>query len=98
MATFLPSKGWLMVSKAGTVTYDATCDVTATTGPEWADWFGDTADIGLFRYNFNRSSSADTGTWSGSIQFRPLGYRFKLGAYNNCWVNDLCDMDLDEVS
>ncbi|MBD5791203.1 hypothetical protein [Aeromonas hydrophila] len=95
MSTFFPSKGWLMVSKAGTVTYDATCDVTATTGPEWADWFGDTADIGLFRYNFNRSSSADTGTWSGSIQFRPLGYRFKLGAYNNCWVNDLCDMDLE---
>jgi hypothetical protein len=95
MATFLPSKGWLMLSRAGTVTYDATCDVTATTGPEWADWFGDTADIGLFRYNYNRSAAADTGTWSGSIPFRVMGYRFKLGAHNNCWTNDLCDMDLE---
>jgi hypothetical protein len=95
MATFLPSKGWLMLSRAGTVTYDATCDVTATTGAEWADWFGDTADIGLFRYNYNRSAAADTGTWSGSIPFRVMGYRFKLGAYNTCWTNDLCDMDLE---
>lgn len=95
MATFLPSKGWLMLSRAGTVTYDATNDVTATTGPEWADWFGDTSDIGLFRYNFNRSAAADTGAWSGSIQFPVMGYRFKLGANNNCWANDLCDMDLE---
>lgn len=95
MATFSPSKGWLMLSKAATVTYDAASDVTATTGAEWADWFGDTADIGLFRYNYNRSAAADTGTWSGSIPFRPLGYRFKIGAANNCWTNDLCDMDLE---
>lgn len=95
MATFLPSKGWLMLSRAGTVTYDASCDVTATSGPEWADWFGDTADIGLFRYNYNRNGAADTGVWSGSIPFRVMGYRFKLGAHNNCWANDLCDMDME---
>lgn len=95
MATFLPSKGWLMLSRAGTVTYDASCDVTATSGPEWADWFGDTADIGLFRYNYNRNGAADTGLWSGSIPFRVMGYRFKLGAHNNCWENDLCDMDME---
>ncbi|EKB19213.1 hypothetical protein HMPREF1168_02987 [Aeromonas veronii AMC34] len=32
MATFLPSKGWLMLSAAQTITYDAALDVTATGG------------------------------------------------------------------
>ncbi|MCX4047184.1 hypothetical protein OR622_21155, partial [Aeromonas veronii] len=66
MATFLPSKGWLMLSAAQTITYDAALDVTATSGAEWADWFGDTADIGLFRYAYNKSGAADTGVWGGS--------------------------------
>lgn len=95
MATFLPSKGWLMLSAAQTITYDAALDVTATGGAEWADWFGDTADIGLFRYAYNKSGAADTGVWGGSIPFKPLGYRLKIGASNACWTNDLCDMDLE---
>ncbi len=95
MATFLPSKGWLMLSAAQTITYDAALDVTATSGAEWVDWFGDTADIGLFRYAYNKSGAADTGVWGGSIPFKPLGYRLKIGASNACWTNDLCDMDLE---
>ncbi|MFM5629339.1 hypothetical protein ACET67_14840 [Aeromonas veronii] len=100
MATFNPDHGWLVCVFAPTPNYyDANYDVTATTNPAWGDWFGATADIGLFSYKLNPGGVVTTPDLAAkTIALPAKGFTFRLQLYNGNYVGDYCNMDLEFLS
>ncbi|OLF19757.1 hypothetical protein BSP75_20395 [Aeromonas sp. YN13HZO-058] len=97
MATFLPSRGFLVVvqsqSGSGNIPF---YNVESTDGPDWAANFGDTADLGIFRFIYGSGAGGDTGVLpTKTITLAPRNYVFRLEILNASWTPDFSDMDLE---
>ena len=97
MATFAPSRGFLVVvqsqSGSGNVPF---YNVESTGGPDWAANFGETADIGIFKLIYGPGAGGDTGVLpTKTITLAPRNYVFRLEISNGNWTPDFSDMDLE---
>ncbi|HDO1316957.1 hypothetical protein [Aeromonas veronii] len=97
MATFAPSRGFLVVvqsqSGSGNVPF---YNVESTDGPDWAANFGETVDIGIFKFIYSSGAGGDTGVLpTKTITLAPRNYVFRLEISNGNWNPDYSDMDLE---
>ena len=97
MATFTPSKGYLINAFVRNVTDDSQSqDPTNIDLPTWWDNFSETIDIGVFAYIYT-SGVGNTGvlpTKNISLSFIK-DYVFNLIASNSTFTPDYCDVDLE---
>jgi hypothetical protein len=97
MATFSPNRGFLVVvqsqSGSGNIPF---YNVESSDGPDWDANFGETVDIGIFKFIYGSGVGGDTGVLPTKTIFLALrNYVFRLEISNGNWNPDYADMDLE---